>query len=929
MFKKIIAFAAILCLSHYAFSQTAGVKGIIRDTTANIAVRNAVVAILTPVDSILVGFTRTGAQGEFDIKNIGNGKYIVMVMHPSFADYVEDIDVNGPVSLPQIAVTPKSKLLADVILKSGSPIRIKGDTTIYTADSFNVSANANVEELLKKLPGIQVDKNGQITAMGQTVEKVLVDGEEFFGDDPGMAVKNLRADAVKEVQVFDKKSDQAEFTGIDDGKTQKTINLKLKEDKKKGYFGKIDIAGGLLKDMENRYNDNLMYSSFRGKRKLSVFLLNGNTGQDGLSWQDNEKFGLQDDNVSMSMDDDGGMMYMWRGGSSDDEPTVNTEDGFIKNLNAGAQYSNKWNDKITLNFSPKYNEQVYSNNKQIFTQEQVNDPRYAYLNEHANSATHVDRHNIKLRGIYDIKLDTSNTLKITANANFYHTNSMEAGNSEKTGSNGDPINRRNNVSTYNSDKYALSGNAIFRHKFKKARRTLSVNADWTLLNTEGTNFINTFNQVFDPSNPYTKEVDQMIDYVKQTNKITTKAVYTEPLNKKLSMEIAHEFSYTKGNNDQITYSKLPGTVKYDQRVDSVSNNFDQTILVNKPSAKLNYSYKKIKFNFGSGFGLTHFNLTDKTYHKDYIRNFTNFFPVASFTYNYKSNHSFRFNYNGYTTQPTINQLQPLRNSTDEFNQYIGNPDLKPSFSNSFNISHNGYDFIKDRWMYQSLNINMTNNAIKYNRDLDFNNGKTTTQPINTDGNISINFWSGVGFKMKKINTRFNVNPHLTYYKSVDMFNKVLNKSQTTNAGLSVYISKSKDKKYDFSLSNDFSHNRNSSSLNNANKRRFNTNTLGGDATVYIKKVWSIQSDFQFYSRQKTAQDNTDLNNKLWNARLQRTFNKNEFTVYVKVRDILKDNIGIERNFSSSVYTETRNDRLQRYWLVGFAWDFKNKGAKAK
>ncbi len=160
------------------------------------------------------------------------------------------------------------------------------------------------------MPGIQVDKDGKIKAMGETVEKVLVDGEEFFGDDPGMAVKNLRADAVKEVEVFNKKSEQAEFTGIDDGKTQKTINLKLKEDKKKGYFGKIDVAGGLQKIIDHRYNDNLLFSSFKGKRKLSAFLLNGNTGQDGLSWQDEEKYGGRDD-ISMNMDEDGGEIPAW------------------------------------------------------------------------------------------------------------------------------------------------------------------------------------------------------------------------------------------------------------------------------------------------------------------------------------------------------------------------------------------------------------------------------------------------------------------------------------------------------------------------------------------------------------------------------------------------------------------------------------------
>jgi len=223
-----------------AFSLTARtqtlVTGSVSDTSQKKAIVNAVIALLTPGDSILYRFARTDANGNYSFKNVKAGNYILMTTHPYFADYLDDIEVKGAsLKIPPIAVTSKSKLLQEVIVKSGKPIQVRGDTTIYTADSFKVGPNANVEELLKKLPGIQVDKNGKITAMGEQVTKVLVDGEEFFGEDPGMAVKNLRADAVKEVQVFDKKSEQAEFTGIDDGKTQKTINLKLKEDKKKGY----------------------------------------------------------------------------------------------------------------------------------------------------------------------------------------------------------------------------------------------------------------------------------------------------------------------------------------------------------------------------------------------------------------------------------------------------------------------------------------------------------------------------------------------------------------------------------------------------------------------------------------------------------------------------------------------------------------------
>ncbi|MEP7163703.1 MAG: outer membrane beta-barrel family protein [Ferruginibacter sp.] len=931
MYKKLFILLSCIVLSQFLFSQSIEISGKIEDTTARANVKNAVVALLTVKDSIIKKFTRTDANGNFSFKNVQTGNYILMVMHPTFADYVEDIELkDGNKALGSIPVTPKSKLLEAVILKSGSPIRIKGDTTIYTADSFKVSANANVEELLKKLPGIQVDKNGQIKAMGETVEKVLVDGEEFFGDDPGMAVKNLRADAVKEVQVFDKKSDQAEFTGIDDGQTKKTINLKLKENKKTGYFGKISLSGGLRNDIDHRYNNNLLFSTFKGKRKLSAFLLNGNTGQDGLSWQDNEKYGGESDNYSMSMDEDGGMNFMYRGGGSDEEPEVNTENGYIKNINAGMQYSNKWNDKTSVNFSPKYNNQIYSNNKTKFTQTQVLDTltnEYVLLDEHSTEQSNVNRYNLKLRGIYDVKLDSMNSLKFTANANFYHTESEEVRNAITTDDeSGELKNTSDRHSQTRSDKKALSANLIFKHKFKKARRTLSLTADWNSLATDGKNYLKSLNKSYD-INPFVQDLDQMKDNDRSNQKVLSRIVYTEPLGKKYSMEIGYELSYSSGSNNQITYSYTPATGKYDARVDSLTNDFDQRISINKPSIKLNYADKKFKINIGSGFGLTHFDLLDKSFNKDYIRNYTNFFPTASFNYTYKSNHNLRFYYNGSTTQPTINQLQPLGNNNDYFNQYIGNPDLKPSFSNSFGISHNSYNFMKDMWTYQSLNFRQTSNAITNNRIIDPATGKTTTQPINSNGNFSVNLYAGGQVKIKKIDTRVYISPNFGYSKFADVINSKTSYTNNLNAGMSVYISKSKDKKYDLSLNNEFSYNSNKTSQNSSNIHYY-TDNISADVTVYFRKVWSINTDYQFNIRQKTDQFSNNLNTQLWNARFQKTFRNNEFTAFIKVRDILNQNVGIERSFYGNTLTEERNDRLKRYWLVGFTWDFKNKGSKA-
>lgn len=916
-------FAALFLLA-FLFSiscsaQTATVSGKVKDADEDKPIGNAVVALFTPKDSILYSFTRTDTAGNYLLKNVTPGKYILMTSHPYHADLLEDIQVNNDTKLPVTSLVSKSKLLQEVIVKSGAPFHIKGDTTVYTADSFKVGPNANVEELLKKLPGIQVDKDGQIKAMGQTVQKVLVDGEEFFGDDPGMAVKNLRADAVKEVQVYDKKSDQAEFTGIDDGKTQKTINLKLKDSKKTGYFGKADVSAGPEKHIDNRYNDNLMFSSFKGKRKLSAFFLNGNTGQDGLNWQDQQKYSSEDD-ISLDVTDDGNINFTWTG-NSDDEPNVDTRNGYITNVNAGVQYSNKWNDQYNLNLSPKYNSQQYLNHQTKFTQSQIGD---SVLNTNSNENMDVNRYNFLLRGIVDIKLDSANSLKVTGNSNFYHTESTDLLNSETTGNNGTLKNTSDRELQTKNDKDALSGNFIFKHKFRKSRRTLSFTGNWYSLDNQGTNFLKSTNQAyFDGAPSGTLDLDQRKDYEQSTKNISTGVVYTEPLNKTLSLLLGYQLAYNYGTNNQLTYNYSSASGKYDYIVDSLSNNFKQNILQNIPSVKINFSNKKWKMNMGSGFGFTHFDLQDVTFNKDYVRNYTNFYPSAVATYTYKPNHDIRLYYNGNTVQPTVEQLQPLRNNNDYFNQVIGNPNLKPSFRHSLYLSHQSYNFLKDIFTYQSFNANVEQNSITTNSIINLDSGKTVSQAVNVNGNYSFGFYGGVGFKIKKINTRINFGPTFQFNRYAQIINSQKSYSKTFAPGFSTYINTSKERKYDLTLGDEINYN-NSTTSQNGNRIHYYTNTLSVYATIYYKKVWSLITDYQFSFRQKTFPSDIDLSTHIWNAQLQRTLRHDEFTFYFKVRDILNQNIGIDRNFYGNTFTEQTNDRLKRYFMLGFTWNFKNK-----
>ncbi|WP_026712852.1 outer membrane beta-barrel protein [Flavobacterium daejeonense] len=925
--KKTIGLVTIFFLfSLSVFSQNTTISGFLTDSKDKTPVYNSVVALLTPIDSILYQFTRSDKQGKFSLKNVKAGNYIVMTSHNQFADYVDAISVNGgEIKLGNIALKSKIELLREVVIKTGS-IRIKGDTTSYRASDFKVDANANVEELLKKLPGIQVDKNGAIKAMGETVQKVLVDGEEFFGDDPGMAVKNLRADAVKEVQVFDKKSEQAEFTGIDDGKTQKTINLKLKEDKKKGYFGKIDGANQPFTDTDSRYNTNLMFSSFKGKRKLSAFLLNGNTGQDGLNWEDSEKFGGRENNFNMNMDDDGNVSYEWVGGNNDGEPYVNTQNGFVKNTNAGLQYTNKWNEKQNLNVSPKFNKQIYTNNNSRITQTQVGDTQ---LNENRSTETNVNRSNFKLNAIYDVKLDSLNSIKFSARTNFYETESDEFTNGETTGEAGILKNKQQKTVITNSDKTSLSAGLLFKHKFAKARRTFTINSSWNRLSTNSNNFLKSSNESYVDGNFDSKvDVNQNKIGDRSNQNLTLGLSYSEPIAKQLSLQFAYQLTYDKGKNNYFTYDYSDVSGKYDQLVSSLSNEFEQDIITHRPNLKLSYNAKKVNYSIGSGFGFTTFDLLDKTLDKEYKRSYTNFFPSASFSYRYKNNGNLRINYQGSTRQPTLDQLQPLTNNQDFFNQTLGNPDLKQSFTNSININQNSYNMLNERQIYQGISFSTTTNAIIYNRVIDPETAKTVSKPINSNGNFSGNYYFGYGLKIKKLDLNAQFSPFLGFNKSALSINDKISSAENLNTGFSVYLYKFKQKRYDINLSNRFTINR-STTTQNSEIKSFNTNSLNAEVGVYFAEKWKLSTDYNLNTRQKTIDFQDNLTNQLWNARLQRTFKKDEFTAYVLIRDILNQNIGISRNAYQNTISQEQNDRLKRYVMIGLTWNFKNGGETKK
>ena len=486
----LLIFSSLITLRSFG-QQGYFVKGVIADTALKAKLPNTSICVLNAKDSILVAFTRAAADGSFLIDKLVKGKYLLLVTYPAYADYVDRFtldSVNTSHDFGTLKMIQKSVLLADVIIKAKrAAIKIKGDTTEFTAENFVVQPNAKVEDLLKQLPGITVDKDGKITAQGQTVNKVLVDGEEFFGDDPTLVTKNIRADMVDKVQLYDKKSDQATFTGIDDGKKDKTINIKLKEDKKNGYFGKVEADGGT----DGYYQGQVLFNAFKAKQKFSAYGIFGNTGKIGLGWQDSQKYGAS--NLEFG---DGGEIFITGGGDGlDSFDGQYSGQGIPVARTGGLHYDDKWNaDKQSINTNYKIGYLGVSGSSDNLTQ---NNTPTSILNTNANQIFNNSIFRQKLDGTYKIKLDTTADLKIALDGTVKNTTTKTNYNSTETDGDNKTLNNNTRSVINNEHGKIFNASAFYTKKFKKKGRTLSVLVSEAINQSTGDGFLQSTTAFYD------------------------------------------------------------------------------------------------------------------------------------------------------------------------------------------------------------------------------------------------------------------------------------------------------------------------------------------------------------------------------------------------------------------------------------------------
>ncbi len=915
----------VLFLSTSVFAQRVQITGTVNDTINKQKLEHASILLLHKKDSVLYQFTRSDAAGNFTFSKADTGKYIMLITQNNYADYVDTITVkdSSNINLGNIAITLKANILKEVVVRQQiAAMRMKGDTLEFVADSFKVRQGATVEDMLKTLPGIQVDKDGKITAQGEKVQKVLVDGEEFFGDDPTLATRNLQADAIDKVQVFDKKSDQATFTGIDDGEKNKTINLKLKEDKKKGYFGKLDLAS----DFKNRWNNSAMINNFKAKTKLSAYGIISNTGKTGLDWGEQDKYG---GSSSGTYDEESGGYY-WTSGDDDLASGSYYGEGLPKSWSGGVNFSDKWNEnKQTFNGSYRYNKLNTEGSGTTVSQSLL--PGDAYFINRENSYSFNSRQRNSINGTYEWQFDSATSMKITGSG--YTGTSISHSNYSNSNTNaaGIEVNNSQRITSASGNNGNGNINAIFRKKFKKEGRSLSLNISNVYNTSNSTGFLKALVNYYDAkAGDFVRDslTDQMKVNDNKVNTFTAKTVYTEPLAKKLFLELNYGINSYTSDSKRLSYDSS-GVGKYENLNPLYSNHYSFNVFTNSTGSALRYNGKKLTASAGTDVGFTNFYQKDLLLDTNYTRNYINFYPKANVRYKINQNTQFSIRYNGRTQQPTITQIQPVKDNTNPLLQYLGNSSLKQSFTHRIGFDVSNWNAFKERSVYMYGSLSTTGHAIVTNQYTDTSTGVTTLQYINANGNY--NYYGGMQFnaKLKKWNLRYNAGLDFNGSKYSNLVNGINNVTNNNVPSVSVGLSKNKEKKFDVWYNYSFGYNFSKSTIQSGFTTNYWTQNHRLNANVQLPWKMEVNTDINYNLRQKTNVFTSNNDVFLWNAYIGRKLLKNDKAIIkITANDILNQNKGISRDVSSNTVTQRNYQTIRRYFMLAFTWNFNKSAAGA-
>jgi hypothetical protein len=929
---SLLFFALIITAQAQKFDGS--IKGKLMDTAAKQPIADATVSVLNAKDSSLATFTLSNKAGVFEVKGLGEGEYRLIFSSKGYTEFKKTVSITATekaIDLGNLAAQKDYKTLEGVTVTSEAPIQVKNDTIQFNASGFKTVPNATAEDLLKKLPGVEVDNEGNVKSQGETVQKVLVDGKEFFGNDPKLATKNLTADMIESVQVFDDMSDQAKFTRIDDGSRSKTINIKLKKDRNKGYFGRALLGVG----DQGRYEGNLSVNKFTGNQRISLLFNANNINKQGFSFSDiissmggfsgfggggggGNNFG----GGGMQIADGGGRRGGFGGGG-------NT--GLIKSLSAGLNYSDQLGNKVKVTGSYFISNSNTRQEQSILRQTTYGDS-VVTLNKESGSNNQNQNHRFNLR--FEYQIDSMNSVLYTPSLTLQHSENFS---DDTSFSMTDVPSAKylavtgKNSNTNERDGFNLGNNILFRHKFGKTGRTITLGWNNMTGNSESSGLTYSDNEFYLPNGTlYRSVIQNQVSRQKTTTKNNVLSTsYTEPFGLNKLLELNYAYTNNLGTSDREADNYNSGSGKYDLPNLRLTNNFENTFLAHRFGA--NFRVQNKKYNYQFGIGVQKATLESQSYQaltgKDSINknSYTNLFPTASFNFTPTRSKNLRISYNGRTNQPSISQLQNVPDVTDTLNQKIGNPNLNQEFNNNFNIGFNTFNILTFKFVAANLSFTTTQNKIV--NDITVQGPVQITRYANVNGYYNARSFVTLGlpFKNPKLKgSSVNLTNNMGLSRDVSLLRQIkyTSKTFTLNQGVGVNINK---EKIDFGVKANVAYNTTSYSNPQQEDVDYFTQTYSGDVTYTFPKNFILSTNFNYLINTGLG-EGYNQSIPLWNASFSKQlFKKKNGELKLSVNDILNQNQSIIRTISDNYFQDTRSIVLKRYFMLSFMFNLQRVG----
>lgn len=894
MFKPlIIIFLFLACLTT-GYCQNMTIGGNLLDTTNQEPRHNALIVVIRLSDSVLLDFTRSDANGNFAMELVMD-TVEVLISHPVHDDksiFFFPGPGNMDLNLRDLPLPPESDELGEIMIVAyKEPIYFKGDTLVYNADMFETKPNAVVEDLLKKLPGITVDKDGKVSSQGRTVNKILVDGDEFFGDDPTVATKNLGADGVESVEIYETEDENAE-AGSDE-KIQ-VMDLKLKEDAKKGYFGRASGAS----DFANFYEGELLFNRFAGSRKISVFALGSNTPRSGFDWAEANKFGLTNEV------DYGNNGFGFNNSSLQGVP---------RTFKTGIYYSDKLSKNVKFGLDYTFNDNSLNKIGDQTSQYFLEDTTY-YTDQVSNSIENYQSHSANMR--FEIKLDS--LTELTLRPRFSYNNSATA-NASETNFRDAFQDTTSTTDIYNSvgvKSYDAGAKIRLVRKSKKPKRRLTFNYAYDVSNSESDGILTT-RSVYRDLPALNDSIDQSQEQNQTSSSHNAQLFYAEPLNEVFSLNFDYMFNYSDNAQEKITKNAILGT--YTDYDSTLSNSFETNRYLNRGGMKIRFRKSKVTASIGAQYR----NIwIENINHNGSIinQNINNFLPNAFLNIKFSNSKRLNMHYNTFSNQPSMAQLQPVPNNTDPNRISIGNLELRPNYTHRVSANFNSWKALSGFYVWANGNYSVVHDAFSTSVTYD-SLGRAISQAVNVDGNQNGSMFFGMGIPVKqvvKINPRISAN----YFKNSNYVNSALNVTTTTSVNGNLEIEyNAKSDSLTFFVEGSYGYNNPKSTLSFSSNQPYFTQAVSGGFEVELPFKMSLEAEATYTMNTQRA-EGYNINFLIIDAALSKRFLETENLVLsLQGNDILNQNVIAARSVQGNIIVDNRATIISRYFLLKLTLKF--------